>query len=289
MFGLLNLDKPRGATSRDVVNRIQRLAGRAKVGHAGTLDPLATGVLVVCVGPATRLIEYIQRMPKRYHGTFLLGRKSDTEDIEGEVQQLPDAPQPTEEQLRVALPRFVGEIEQVPPAYSALKVQGRRAYKLARAGKSVDLKPRTIIVHELLLLRYVYPEFELAIACGSGTYVRSLGRDIAKALGTEAVMSALIRTAIGDFRVEDALDVESLTSDNLASKLLSPLKGLTNLPHITLDENERRRLSQGLAIEDRWTVGAEELAAIDSAGRLCSILSAAAGRQLRPNRNFPID
>jgi tRNA pseudouridine55 synthase len=289
MFGLLNLIKPPRLTSRDVVNRVQRIAGGAKVGHAGTLDPLATGVLIVCVGPATRLIEYIQRMPKRYRGTFLLGRTSDTEDTEGQVIAIESASQPTEEQLRAVLPRFVGEIDQMPPAFSALKVQGRRAYSLARSGQRVDLAARRIVIHELRLLHYDYPEFLIDIACGSGTYVRSLGRDIARALGTGAVMSALVRTAIGGFRLDDAVDLESLTAENLASKLQSPLLAVADLPQIPVSEDQRRRLSQGLTIDDCWTVGGAELAAIDATGRLCSIVAPRENGQLGPIRNFSVD
>ncbi len=289
MFGLLNLIKPPRLTSRDVVNRVQRIAGGAKVGHAGTLDPLATGVLIVCVGPATRLIEYIQRMPKRYRGTFLLGRTSDTEDTEGQVIAIESASQPTEDQLRAILPRFVGEIDQMPPAFSALKVQGRRAYALARSGQRVDLAARRIVIHELRLLHYDYPEFLIDIACGSGTYVRSLGRDIAQALGTGAVMSALVRTAIGGFRLDDAVDLESLTAENLASKLLSPRLAVTDLPQIPVSEDQRRRLSQGLTIDDCWTAGGAELAAIDATGRLCSIVAPRENGQLGPIRNFPVD
>jgi tRNA pseudouridine55 synthase len=287
VFGILNLNKPASWTSRDVVNRVQRLAGRVKAGHAGTLDPLATGVLVVCVGPATRLIEYIQRMPKRYRGTFLLGRTSDTEDIEGQVCPLEGAAEPSIQQLEAVLPRFVGEMEQVPPAYSALKVQGRRAYALARGGHNVSLQPRKIVIHQLRLVHYQYPEFTLEIGCGSGTYIRSLGRDVATELGTGAVMSALVRTAIGPLELDDAVELETLTQANLSTKLLSPLIGLTDLPRITITPEEQQRLAQGLTIEDRWCIQSPELAAVDSTGRLCSILSPRQRGKIGPIRNFP--
>jgi tRNA pseudouridine55 synthase len=288
MFGILNLNKPSNWTSRDVVNRVQRLAGGAKVGHAGTLDPLATGVLVVCVGPATRLIEYIQRMPKRYRATFLMGRTSDTEDIEGQVRMIEDAVRPSAAQLESGLRPFVGDIEQVPPAYSALKVQGRRAYALARSGQDVALKARRIVIHHLQLLDYDYPEFTLEIVCGSGTYVRSLGRDLARALGTDAIMSALVRTAIGSLRLEDAEQLDALTQGNLSSKLLSPLIGLADLPRITISDQQQRRLAQGLTIDNSWAVEDRELVAIDAAGRLCAIVEPRHGQQLGPIRNFPV-
>src|SRR5688572_14701988 len=138
----------------------------------------------MAIGPATRLVEYVQRMPKTYRATFLLGRTSDTEDIEGQVCELADPPVPSTEQVQAALPRFVGTIEQVPPAYSALKVAGRRAYDLARHGEAVELAARAVEIHSLELVSYAYPELALLVRCGGGTYIRSLGRDIARALGT---------------------------------------------------------------------------------------------------------
>ena len=185
-FGILNVDKPTGITSRDAVNRVERLFGKVKCGHAGTLDPLATGVLVICVGPATRLIQYVQRLPKQYRAVFQLGRESVTDDVEGEVELVAGAPEPTRAEIEAALPQFLGDILQRPPAHSAIKVDGQRAYDLARRGEEFELPARTISIYRLEVLRYEYPELELAIECGSGTYVRSLGRDLAAALGTAA-------------------------------------------------------------------------------------------------------
>ena len=247
--GVMNLNKPAGLTSRQVVNIVQRLARPAKVGHAGTLDPLATGVLVVCVGSATRLIEYVQRMPKRYHGTFLLGRFSTTEDIEGEVTELADPPQPSPTAVEDATRQFVGCIQQRPPAYSALKIEGRRAYKLARRGEAVELKPRPITIHSMDIVRYDYPELVLDIACGSGTYVRSLGRDLAEALGTAAVMSALERTAIGNFRVDEALDPGTLTDATWADHVQPPIRAVDALPRIELTDEEMSLVANGRTIE----------------------------------------
>src|SRR6185436_18531746 len=230
MFGLLNLSKPSGVTSRDVVNRVQRLVKPHKVGHAGTLDPLASGVLVVCLGPATRLIEYVQRLPKRYLATFLLGRQSETEDIEGTVTELVDPSVPTEAQLRAALPNFIGCIQQLPPAFSALKVEGKRAYDLARQGETPDLKARPIEVHSIDLIEYDYPQLTFDIRCGSGTYVRSLGRDIARALGTEAVMSALTRTEIGPFHLSQALSGDDITPQSIDRAFIPPRMALGTMP-----------------------------------------------------------
>ncbi len=222
LFGLLNLNKPSGITSRRVVDRVQRLVKPAKVGHAGTLDPLACGVLVIGVGQATRLVEYVQERPKRYRGTFLLGRSSTTEDIEGEITELPNAVPPTREALERAAAELTGEVDQRPPAFSAIKVGGRRAYDLARAGQQVDLAPRRVRIDRLQIVRYVYPELELEIECSGGTYVRSLGRDLAERAGTAAVMSALQRTAIGCFLLTDAVEPDALTKENLGMHLLSP-------------------------------------------------------------------
>ncbi len=188
------------------VDMVERLVRPAKVGHAGTLDPLATGVLVVCVGSATRLIEYVQRMPKSYVGTFLLGRQSTTEDIEGEVVELADPPVPVLEDILCAAKKLEGNILQRPPAFSALKINGRRAYKMARKGEEVKLQARPVSIHRIAVRSYEYPRLVLEVDCGSGTYIRSLGRDLAESLGTAAVMSGLVRTAIGKFDLEEAQD-----------------------------------------------------------------------------------
>ena len=189
MHGFLCINKSPGATSRDAVNAIQRLVRPSKVGHAGTLDPLATGVLVIAVGHATRLIRFVQQMPKTYIGTFELGKTSDTEDITGEVVSHDIEPPPTIDAIQQAISPLLGNIMQRPPAYSALKVDGKRAYSLAREGKHVKLEPRPIVVHEIELIRYEFPILELRIVCGSGTYVRSLGRDLGESLGCGAVMT----------------------------------------------------------------------------------------------------
>ena len=160
-----------------------------KVGHAGTLDPLADGVLIVTVGPATRLTQYVQRMQKAYRATFLLGKTSDTEDVLGNVAEITQAVIPTRSDIEAAIPRFIGDILQRPPAYSALKVKGKRAYQRARDGEQFLLEPRPIRIDQIVIVSYRYPELTLDIRCGSGTYVRSLGRDLAESIGTAAVMS----------------------------------------------------------------------------------------------------
>ncbi len=229
MFGLLNLNKPVGVSSAGVLGRIKRLVKPAKIGHAGTLDPLAAGVLVACIGPATRLVDYIQQMPKRYRATFLLGRTSESDDIERPVTELADAPIPSRDDIERAAARFLGEIEQRPPVFSALKVGGRPAYQLARRGRQVELAVRSVTIHHLEVIRYEYPTLVLDIKCGSGTYIRALGRDLAESLGTAAVMSALERTAVGRFYVEDACEPNALTAESLPSRLLSPRLAIPDL------------------------------------------------------------
>jgi len=291
--GLLNLHKPAGMTSRQVVDCIQRLVRPAKAGHAGTLDPLATGVLVVCVGAATRLIEYVQRMPKGYCATFLLGRHSPTEDIEGEMTELPNPPVPTLDRVVAASRRFVGRIEQRPPAFSALKVEGRRAYQLARRGDKLELQARPIEIHRIEVKRYEYPELVLEVECGSGTYIRSLGRDLAERLGTAAVMSALTRTAIGGFHLDQAIEPHVLTPDSLEKHLWPPLRAVESLPRVELSAEEIVRIRNGLPIardlpiaRETAAPGANEIAALDQQQQLIAILTPRGPGLLGPLRNL---
>jgi tRNA pseudouridine55 synthase len=291
MFGVLNVNKPVGLTSRDAVNRVQRIVRPHKVGHAGTLDPIASGVLIVCIGQATRLIEYAQRMSKLYRGTFLLGRRSDTDDVETECEVLAGACEPTLEQIEQALPRFTGAISQRPPRHSAVKIGGQRAYKLARRGVEFEPAAKTVCIHRIAVVRYDYPELVLDVECGSGTYLRSLGRDVAEALGTYAVMAALERTAIGEFRVCDAVTLEDLDAE-LSRRLQSPATLLAGLPSLAVTEAEIAELRHGrpvrmTALGERLCEGAaEEIAALDSAGNLVAILAERHPGLLFPVRNF---
>jgi tRNA pseudouridine55 synthase len=291
LFGILNVNKPSGCSSRDVVDRVERLVRPAKAGHAGTLDPLATGVLVICVGQATRLIEYVQRMPKRYRSVFMLGQRSETDDTEGEVIEVPDAPVPSRATLESAIEGFVGEIEQRPPAYSAVKIGGRRAYKLARAGKTVQLAARPVTIHNLTIARYDYPELELDIECGSGTYVRSLGRDIAAAVGTHAVMTKLDRVAIGPFDVNEAIKIDELSAESLQHHLQPAAVALVAMPRVTLSEQQLNEIRHGRAVPTgdvriEGSTAASEYAALDSMGELVAILFEKKPGQLWPARNF---
>jgi tRNA pseudouridine55 synthase len=285
LCGILNLNKPSGITSREAVNQVQRLVRPAKIGHTGTLDPLASGVLVLCLGTATRLVEYVQRMPKTYYATFLLGRHSDTEDIEGHVTVLPDPPIPTLQQAEAVLANFQGTILQRPPVYSALKIRGRRACDLARQGKPVELAARSITIEELKIRNYNYPQLTLDIKCGSGTYVRSLGRDIGSALGTAAVMSSLERTAVGCFDITQAEILEQLKHSDIVNKLLPATSAVNLLEKITLTETQQERIARGMSIEQPPGISDTEVAALNTNGQLVAILSKR-GDGLGPLKNF---
>lgn len=289
MFGLLNLNKPRGVTSRDVVNHVQQLVRPVKVGHTGTLDPIADGVLVVCLGAATRLASYVQRMRKRYLATFLLGRCSDTEDIEGCVTELPDAPYVTEDEVRDVLPAFIGPILQRPPAFSAVKVGGKRAYALARSGHKVELDAREVMVHALRLVSLRYPELVLEIECGGGTYVRSLGRDLALKLGSASVMSSLTRVAVGAFGLDSAVAPRTLTRDNLPRHIINPLRALDGLSLVHLSHEQVLRLRQGQTIElspQLVEQPRQEFAAVDASGALVAVVQRKSVCTLRPVCNL---
>ena len=286
MFGILNIDKPKGLTSRDVVNGVQRLIRPHKAGHAGTLDPLATGVLVVCLGKATRLIQYVQQQRKRYSGEFQFGLTSDTEDIEGEVRRVAEAHVPTAEELQAAIPEFVGEIEQRPPVFSALKVKGKRAYQLARQGEAVELASRRIMIHGLKLVSYSYPRFQLDIECGSGTYVRSLGRDIAAAVSASAVMTSLRRVAVGIFQLEKAIPFAELTAEKIASELLPAAMAVSHLPTLTVSPSDCHELSNGRRIRNPGLTVKSEVAAMSIEGSLVAILEVVDAGHIQPKRVF---
>jgi tRNA pseudouridine55 synthase len=290
-FGILNIDKPAGITSRRVVDHVAKLVRPEKAGHAGTLDPLATGVLVVCVGKATRLIEAVQDQPKSYHATFLLGRQSDTDDVTGAVTEVAVAREILRDEIERHLPAFVGCIEQVPPTFSAVHVAGRRAYERARAGKTVELTPRTVEVFRLEITRFAYPELELDIDCGSGTYVRSIGRDLGQVLSCGAVMSALVRTRVGPYRLENTVTLEQLTRDTVDASLLDPATAVAEMPRrVATTDEEIALVRAGRAIPLGDVSGAadsDSIVILDGAGVLLAL--ARPDREtnsLRPYRVF---
>lgn len=214
--GLLVIDKPRGRTSMDVcrVVRGKLKAGgapkRIRVGHGGTLDPLATGVLVILVGKATKLSDRVMAGAKRYETEVDLSAFTTTDDAEGEREEVAVARAPSREEVERALGAFIGEIEQVPPAFSAIKVEGRRAYRLARAGEAPTLAARRVRIDEIVILEYVFPRLRLDIGCGKGVYIRSLARDLGRRLGTGGTLAQLRRTAVGQWTLAEAVRLEDL-------------------------------------------------------------------------------
>ncbi|HEV3115810.1 MAG TPA: tRNA pseudouridine(55) synthase TruB [Gemmataceae bacterium] len=276
LHGLLVIDKPGGVTSRDVVDRVQPwFPPRTRIGHTGTLDPLATGVLVLCVGAATRLTEYVQRMEKVYEIRIQLGARSDTDDADGVIamqSQIGEAPDRST--IERHLHRFLGETEQVPPIYSAARVAGRRAYDLARRGREVDLKPRKVTIHAIEVLAYDYPALGLRVRCGKGTYMRSLARDLGDQLGCGAYVAALRRTRIGPFNATNALSLE--IAGAVACNLLLPLEAaVAELPRLVLPADELARLRQGQPVTAADLPGnlkpGQEIAVFDEARRLAAI------------------
>jgi tRNA pseudouridine55 synthase len=271
MNGLLVIDKPPGMTSRDVVNRAQGWFPRkTKLGHTGTLDPLATGVLVLCVGAATRLAEYVQAMGKTYRTRILLGHRSDTDDADGTVTEVPTAVPPTEEAIRAALPQFVGTISQLPPAYSALKVAGQRAHELARSGADVKLAARPVNVYRIDLLGYAWPHLDLEIDCGKGTYIRSISRDLGDALGVGGLVQTLRRTRVGPFLAEQGV---GLDVTDAPSRLRPMGDAIHGIPRATLSDEQIARIRQGQRVQIAPDVGYTRgpLAVFDSSRELIAI------------------
>jgi tRNA pseudouridine55 synthase len=210
--GILNLDKPPGWTSHDVVTRVRELTGERRVGHAGTLDPLATGVLVICVGAAVRLTEYLQGHDKRYRARIRLGISTDTYDRQGEVMQVRPVPDLTEATIMAELRRFEGEILQRPPVYSALKQKGIPLYRRARRGEPIQPAPRRVHIHRIELIAWQPPELTLEVDCSAGTYIRSLAHDLGEALGCGGHLMALVRLASGPFNLESAHSIAPLAT-----------------------------------------------------------------------------
>jgi tRNA pseudouridine55 synthase len=219
--GLLLVDKPAGISSARAVDRVKRaLASRTRVGHAGTLDPFATGLLLILVGKATRSCEAMMSLPKTYLATVRLGATTETDDPESPERPWPDCHRPDEARIREALRGLVGPIMQRPPIYSAIKVRGKRACDRTRQGQVVKLEPRRVVVHRLELLRYDWPELDLLIECGRGTYIRSLARDLGESLQTGGYLTALRRTRIGPYEVEQAMGIDQLTPERVSQGLM---------------------------------------------------------------------
>ncbi len=240
--GLICLHKPMGLTSRKALDAAERRLGLDSVGHCGSLDPLATGVLVLVVGKARKIQDLIVQGEKVYDMTMTMGATSNTDDAEGEIVPTDPTPEPTTaERLEAVLPRFRGEIMQTPPTYSALKVDGKRMHKEARKGRPVEAKPRPVMVHELELTRFEWPEADLTLRCGSGTYARAIARDIGSALGVGAYMSRLVRSQVGPLTLEDAV----LPDEIELSDVLGIESFLKSYPRLNVPLQQRHLLLRG--------------------------------------------
>ncbi|MDP6473448.1 MAG: tRNA pseudouridine(55) synthase TruB [Alphaproteobacteria bacterium] len=284
--GWLVIDKAAGRTSAQIVGRIKRLTGAAKVGHGGTLDPLATGVLPVALGEATKTVAYVMDGTKAYRFTLKWGEARDTDDSEGAITETSEV-RPSRQQVERILPDFIGDISQMPPKYSALKVSGRRAYALARANKPVALAPRQVRIDSLRLLDSDAKTASFDVICGKGTYIRALARDLAGALGTCAHVSVLRRTAVGPFTEKAAISldiVESLVhSARLAAHVLSVEAPLADIPALELTESDAHRLHCGQVIAVSGPDG--ETIRAKSGERLVALARIETG-MLRPLRVF---
>jgi tRNA pseudouridine55 synthase len=260
--GLLLVDKPRGMTSHDAVDRVRRALGIKKVGHSGTLDPMASGLLVMGIGRGTRLLRFLSDLDKEYEGTAKLGVETDTLDAEGEVVRTADV-QVTDPDLRAAMRALTGEIEQTPPAFSAVQVGGERLYKAARRGEPIEAPSRTVRVDRFELEKYSPPDFDFRVVCSSGTYVRSLVADVGTSTGPGAHLTRLIRTRIGQFSLEDAV-----APDDVGDPL--PLeRAVSHLPRMDLSEDEAIAARHGRPLGPPETPGFH--AALDPAGELVGI------------------
>ncbi len=251
-YGIINLHKPVGPTSRDCVNRIARRLPEDKVAHAGTLDPLASGVLVLLIGPAVRLMDDVHHHDKEYVARFRLGVESPSLDCETEGREVPIPSGIDGQRIQNVLKNFLGRIAQTPPAYSAIRVDGRRAHEVARSGLAVAIPPREVHVHGIELLELALPDFALRISCSTGTYIRTLGNDIARSLGTSAIMTDLLRTRVGPFAIEDSVTLKSLEPGVPEHVLLPATHGIAHLPQWTVSDAIMRRFLDGqkLSVDD---------------------------------------
>lgn len=249
MDGILNINKPSGWTSHDVVQKVREILGEKRIGHTGTLDPMATGVLVLCAGRATRIAKYLEAGEKEYTAVMRLGIITDTQDADGRVIETRAYTPPDPVVVTEALKRFTGAIMQRPPAFSAVKVSGVPSYKLAREGREVKLEPKKITVHEIEILEYNDPFVKFHVRCSKGTYIRTLCADAGSALGMGAHLFALQRTRSGRFRIEDSLTPERLSSvaekGEAASEIISIDEALADFPAVDLSEAEGIRAAHG--------------------------------------------
>lgn len=273
--GVLNLNKPAGATSFAAVRRLRELSGAKRVGHAGTLDPLATGVLPILFESATRLSDFAHQLPKEYLADVHLGFRTPTDDAEGEPEPVASPATLAEEDVRSALGRFVGRIQQEPPAYSAVKLEGERAYRRARRGEDPRPQAREVEIESAELLEFRSGDdasARIRVVCGSGTYLRSLARDLGAALGVGGYLGALVRSAYGPLRIDDAVDLERLSSaDDVEAHLAPSELVLPEMEAVRLTLDQEAMVRQGRAVRVLPEPGPGPLRAHNLAGRLVAL------------------
>ncbi len=282
--GVIPVDKPVGVSSRHVVDVVARALGMKSVGHAGTLDPLASGVVIVCVGHATKLVDYVHELPKHYAATFLLGRSSPSDDFETPIEEEADPIRPSAAEIEVAAGAFRGDILQRPCDYSAVHVDGKRAYRLARKGRPVVLNSKPVRIDRLAITSYDWPRLAVEIECSSGTFVRALGRDLAESLGTKAVMESLVRTAVGPFACAASIPLDAITPETARAGLLPAATAIAHLPSVVLGEHVLSSAVRGglVPLSEGTAPG---VAALDASGQLIGILKRleSGSYRLRPN------
>lgn len=294
MTGLLLVDKPAGITSHDVVDHIRKAAKMRRVGHTGTLDPAATGLMIVCLGPATRLSEHLTGLDKSYEGVMRLGMETASYDADGEVVAESAVPDTNIEELQLLCDRFVGNIEQVPPMVSAVKVGGERLYKLARKGEVVDRPARAVTIHCFDVLSYEAPDARILVSCTSGTYVRTLCHDVGQLLGCGAILAQLRRTKVGTHDVADAQPMEAFQTPEDVEQQLLPMGEALDLPEVVVRRSGMSALHHGnpltnLDLKEVCTVRDGWVQIKNDAGRLLALGFAqgnAMGVEIQPKRVF---
>lgn len=290
LSGILNINKPRGMTSHDVVARVRKITSQRKVGHAGTLDPMATGVLLLCLGPATRVAEYLMASDKIYWARIRLGIATDTYDAEGEIISQVETDGVTRAQVERELSGLVGSLKQVPPMYSAIKYKGTPLYRLARQGQTVTRQPRKVEIRALKLLEWAPPELEIEVHCSKGTYIRSLAHDLGQRLGCGAHLVSLTRIASGHFRIEQAVSLEDLEqafAEGRATALLQPLDAaLQAFPAVTVDQATAIRITFGQRVRLPKAPEVRMFRAYAADGRLLALLRYHADGLWQPYKVF---
>ena len=283
MLGIILVNKPKGLTSHDVVHRARKALHTRRIGHAGTLDPLAEGLLVLAVGPATRFLQYLPLEPKEYSAVVRFGQETTTFDAEGEIVKELPVPDDLDQKLADLLPRFTGEIEQLPPMYSAVKKDGRPLYDYARKGEEVERKTRRIFIQSLEIEQTgSATDRRMKVVCSGGTYIRTLGHDLGQEVGCGGTIIELLRTRVGKFGVEEAVDL-----DDLPNAVPVPLKeALAPMPMVTLNEGQEAYVRDGRAIKIKEELESEFAGLLDSAGDVIA-LAKVQGRELHPECVIP--